>query len=458
MSAPMLKRWWQPTLVRRVVVALLIAFTIVWIVLMTVQYREARNEENRDVFMRQWSTDLVSVLGQVQDAAELRGLAAVNDRLFNCARERQRVPGRVLLQAWDLKAGRLVYSTPQGEGVALQSQAGASLRQTIGGQAYRVLRSESARWAVVMAVPKMEDGWLLGRLSEDLTKYMVIAFPIVLLPVWLAVRHGLRPLRRLSDRIAHRGVDDLSPVGVDPRYAELKPLVSALDALLSQLRAKIKREHAFVQDAAHELRTPMAVISAQAHVLAKAADAEARLEAEQRMDHAIARASHLVQQLLVLARIDADRPAAPALEDVAQLARQEIAQCAPAAMAREIELSLDAPDALPMRLEAHAFQSVLHNLVDNAVRYGSEGGRVAVELRREAGALVLVVADDGPGIAPAERELVFDRFYRAAGQDAAGSGLGLAIVKQAALRLGGSVTLGAGLDGRGCGFELRVPA
>ena len=458
MSLATMKRWWQPTLVRRVVVALLIAFSIVWIVLIAVQYREARNEENRDDFLRHWIGDLSGVLGDVQDASELRGLAAVNDRLFNGSRERQHVPGHILLQAWDLAGHRLVYSTPQAKGVVLQGQAGASVPQTVGGEAYRVLRSESPRWAIVMAVPKMEDGWLLGRLSEDLTKYMVIAFPIVLLPVWLAVRLGLRPLRSLSDRIAQRGADDLSPVGVDPRYAELKPLVSALDALLCALRTKIRREHAFVQDAAHELRTPMAVISAQAHVLAKAADAEARLEAEQRMDHAIARASHLVQQLLVLARIDADRPAAPALEDLAQLARQEIAQCAPAAMARDIELSLEAPDALPMQLEAHAFRSVLHNLVDNAVRYGREGGRVAVELRREAKTLMLAVADDGPGIAPAERELVFDRFYRAAGQDAAGSGLGLAIVKQAALRLGGSVTLGTGLDGRGCGFELRVPA
>jgi len=172
------------------------------------------------------------------------------------------------------------------------------------------------------------------------------------------------------------------------------------------------------------------------------------------MDHAIARSSHLVQQLLALAHIDVLRPLSASEVDVAQLARKEMTLLAPAAADRDIELSLEAPDSLKLQLEPQALQSVLHNLLDNAIRYGREGGRVVVELTDLAGGLVLSVADDGPGIAPEDRDLVFDRFYRGAGHDATGSGLGLAIVKEAAMRLGGGVRLTTGLEGNGCGFTV----
>src|SRR6202023_3451732 len=119
-----------------------------------------------------------------------------------------------------------------------------------------------------------------------------IAWPFVLLPVWLAVLQGLRPLRRLSEKIAAREPEDISPVGIDPRHAELKPLIRSLDDLLAKLRHKIESERVFVANAAHELRTPLAVITAQAHVLAKATTAEERSDAEQRLEAAVNRASH----------------------------------------------------------------------------------------------------------------------------------------------------------------------
>ena len=454
-----MKSLFRPTLVRRVVLALLCAFSIAWVMLIAVQYFETRRDEVGDAGMRDYITATGDALSSVREPNELRilAIAALKQSNTQWMRDRRSLP--TLVQAWDREHHRLLYASDGAQNITLpESDVQGGVLQSVRGDAYIVHVATSPRWALVLAVPRLEQRWLLTELSVVLSKYMAIAFPFVLLPVWLAVRQGLRPLQRLSDHIAARSPDDLSALNVDLKYAELKPLVSALDQLMTQLRIKIGREHAFVQDAAHELRTPMAVISAQAHVLAKATGDAARSEAEQRMDHALARASHLVQQLLVLAHIDVLRPVSLGEVDVAQLARTEMALLAPAAAARDIELSLEAADSLKQRLELQAFQSVLHNLLDNAIRYGRKGGRVVVELTELAGGLVLCVADDGPGIAPAERDLIFDRFYRGAGHETAGSGLGLAIVKEAATRLGGSVRLTRGLEGNGCGFTVLMPS
>jgi signal transduction histidine kinase len=153
-----------------------------------------------------------------------------------------------------------------------------------------------------------------------------------------------------------------------------------------------------------------------------------------------------------------DHPSARTIVDLAQLARQEIAHFVPAATARDIDISLETPDRLAVMLESQLFGSVLQNLVDNAIRYGREGGRVTIQLVRRHGAVVLSVTDDGPGIAESDRSRIFDRFYRGEKPpDAQGTGLGLAIVKQAAARMDGKLQLTGGFDGRGCCFSLEIP-
>jgi two-component system sensor histidine kinase QseC len=279
----------------------------------------------------------------------------------------------------------------------------------------------------------------------------------VLLPVWWSVRTGLKPLAQFAGGIAKRNPGDVEPLRLDVRHREIRPLAQALDALLAQLRERFERERVFVQDAAHEIRTPLAVIATQAHVLARADDAMERERAAGLLAQAIERASHLAQQLLLLATLDEPRAAARRHVDVAQVVRELLAQLAPHAMARAMDLSLEAPDHLWCEVDEAAFNSTVTNLVDNAIRYGREGGAIVVTLRGDAERLSVQVQDDGPGIAAEERERVFDRFYRAAGQDRPGSGLGLAIVRQAARRMGGHAVLGAGLGGQGAGFVVSLP-
>lgn len=448
----------RPTLARRLVLTLLMAFGVIWIVLIAFYYWQETGQANIERDQRVRGDIVTAALAKADNAEQARAAIALYSELFNHGLRHAGAPGYFLMQLED-RQGRRLFMSPEGGATSLRGIAGKVSDQLVNGQRYRVYRGETAKWTVLIGEPGLDGGWLLARLGSNLGMSMLISFPLVLLPVWFAVSRGLRPLRRLSDTIAARGPDDLSPLGCDAGYAELKPVAAALDHLLARLRSKIAREHAFVEDAAHELRTPMAVISAQVHVLEKADGPDERRVAGQHLEHAVARASHLVQQLLDLARIDSGATSSGAAAvDVAQLVRHEMAVAAPDAMASDIELSLEAPDALPYRLESHAFQSIVQNLLGNALRYVEHGGQVAVSLAAQDGVLVLAVADNGPGIAEHEQALVFERFYRVAGNDRSGSGLGLAIVAQAVKRLHGTVRLTAGIDGRGCTFIVELGA
>jgi signal transduction histidine kinase len=446
----------SPSLVRRVSVTLLPTSILIWVVLLAFYYWQETGKIATSERQRERAEIVLSVLSKIDVPEQARNMVASYSTLSNAAYRRMGISEKFLLQLED-RRGQQFFISPEAGNAILKGVNSAVVENVINGNRYRVYRSESGRWAVLLGEPITPQRGLLASLSNDLGVSVLISFPFVLLAVWLAVRRGLRPLQILSKTIAERGADDLTPLGLDTKYAELRPLTSALDRLLSQLRMKVAREHHFVQDAAHELRTPMAVISAQAHVMAMANDVEQRREASQHLTDAIARASHLIEQLLDLARIDATSTTLPITFDVAQLLRQELVNLAPIAMARNIELSLEAPDELTCNLVQHAFLSIVQNLLTNAVRYGHDGGRVAVEILVIEGILTLSVADDGPGIAEAERSLVFERFYRVAGTDISGSGLGLAIVTQAVARLRGTVSLTSGLNGRGCCFTVALP-
>ena len=454
-----MKSLFRPTLVRRVVLVLFSAFPVIWLVLLFKQYLEIRlSEDHHDPALAQFGVQVADILSAFEEPAETRAVAVAIDQ--SAARMRQRNHARrvVLLQVWDRRDRRLVFSSPGAVNQVLRGDPTRQVKQLLQGETYDVFEADTPYWTILVAQTSVNSQWLAVALIHDMTPNMLTALFILLLPTWLAVSQGLRPLRRLSERIAARGPEDLAPIGIDPQHAELKPLVAALDGLLAQLRNKIESEQAFVGNAAHELRTPLAVINAQAHVLAHAANQRERAEAEQRLDAAIARASHLIHQLLVLVRTEMEQRPKPEAQDLAQLVRQELGHFVPAAMTRSIEISLEAPDKLVLPLEVHPFQSVLQNLIDNAIRYGRDGGRIVVELHCGESAVTLSVADDGPGIADNAHSLVFDRFYRGAGHDVPGTGLGLTIVKQAAARMGGKVGIAQGLDGRGCCFTVDIPA
>jgi two-component system sensor histidine kinase QseC len=451
----------RPTLVRRVVGALLLAFFLVWMVLLAEGFVEFKRGMADDSGMLQLARSLHAELRDIppDQAERARQVIAGADALINRLRADSGVlKGRVLIQLFDMH-GQRQHPPASAPDPMLAGDPQRLVETALGSTRHWVVRQDAAPWSLRLAEPLITDVTVLGWFGRGLLVPLLIAFPIVLLTLWVAVRRGLRPLRQLADHVAARGSHDLSALGIEPRHAELKPLAAALDDLLAQLRQRVQREQAFVQDAAHELRTPMAVIATQAHLLSHAADGEQRAQAVQALEQAIERSSHLSGQLLALAALDDAQGGERTPVDVPQLVRQLLAQATPAALARGIELSLDAPDRLTVQLDAAALHSVLQNLLDNALHYVHDGARVAITLLVRPRALEITVADDGPGIAPDERERLFERFQRGRHRrEVPGSGLGLAIVRQAVLRLRGTVEVRDGLGGRGVAFVIELPA
>ncbi len=448
----------QPTLVRRSTWSVLLAFFVVWMVLLGYNYALNRHALATGPNLQRFGHALAGALAEIDDADQARVTLAASARWINERRAHdERAAGRYRFALAD-RDGSTVYASP-GFTADAARPADPITHADIDGTPHRIFQAGAGRWTLRIAEPRRMTADFLAYNARNLLPYLLLASPIVLLAVWLSVRNGLRPLQVLAERIGRRRADDLRPVDFDARHRELRPLVQALDQLLVRARDTLQRERAFVQDAAHELRTPLAVVTAQAHVLARSPDATVRAVAQQHLEQAIGRAAHLAQQLLDLAALDEAPQGAPPPADIAAQVRAQLAQAAPAALAQGVELALEAPDRLWRAVEPVALQSIVANLVDNAVRYGGAGCTVQVRLAPGAAqAWSLAVQDDGPGIAPAERPRVFDRFYRGAGQAASGSGLGLAIVRQAALRLGGQVRIVDGLRGRGVGLLVEVPA
>ena len=453
----------EPTLVRRSVASVVLAFVLVWAVLLGYIFITYKQTITNEPGLQKYGDAVLVSLQDLSDPVQAAAAMGSTDIWTNIRRRQVGLlPGTLLHELKDA-TGRSVFASPGLQGLPLPPSTpeavGVITETSAGGTAYRIYTGHNALWVLRVIEPKRTDSAFLAHNGRFILPYLLLALPFVLLPVWLSVRNGLRPLQQLASRIAQRNADDLQPVGFGARHRELKPLEQSLDALLARMRQKVERERAFVQDAAHEIRTPLAVITAQVHVMARSPSEQERIQAQAHMEQAIARTSHLAQQLLDLAALDDAQRPAPRDLDVAQWLRAALAQAVPQARARRVELSLESPDSLHAQLDLSALESIAHNLIDNALRYVREGGNVSVTLRQDHSQLHLAVQDDGPGIAVTEHQRIFERFYRGLGHASHGSGLGLAIVRQAALRMGGQVQVGDGLggpNGPGVGFFVSM--
>ncbi|MBJ7263686.1 MAG: sensor histidine kinase N-terminal domain-containing protein [Burkholderiaceae bacterium] len=339
------------------------------------------------------------------------------------------------------------------------------------------------------------------------------------LALWLAlgfingwvIRKSLQPLESAARAIAQKSPDDLTAVSVDGQSTEVAAMLAALNTVLIRLSGALKSERRFTADAAHELRTPLAALGSKIQLMqrryrvAGSNDPQVDMNTDLQNDLQglrtdLARNTALVENLLLLARLDPqgadDLPKERV--DVYTLLREVVAACAPAAQARAIRI--DVTEAKGSGLDAASINlcanrqllfSALRNLVDNAVRYGVEGGRVVIELDTKCTAIgsdavlyagapshariesdvqtrtspqarprtstCFSVRDDGPGVPPAEHGRLTQRFYRRLGHRATGNGLGLSIVEQIVVLHGGSLSFGEGIDERGLGVHLHLP-
>jgi two-component system sensor histidine kinase TctE len=271
-----------------------------------------------------------------------------------------------------------------------------------------------------------------------------VILPIAALLVWLGLMRGLRPLARVRTRLHDRSPDDLSPIDPASVPAEIVSLVDAFNELLARLDDRVGAQKRFLADAAHQMKTPLAGLRMQAELALRERDPASLRRSLEQIAIGSDRAARLIGQLLSLARTENQRAVAhfEAL-DLAALARETVADWTPAALARRADFGFEHDgQPAPIRGSPMLLRELLGNLIDNALRYTPAGGRITVRLRREDAQAVLEVEDSGPGIAVADRALVFERFFRVMGAPGDGSGLGLAIVKEIAEQHEASVEVG----------------
>ncbi|HLS55869.1 MAG TPA: ATP-binding protein [Zeimonas sp.] len=291
---------------------------------------------------------------------------------------------------------------------------------------------------------------------RSLTPLLIFA-PLVALAIWWLVGQSLRPVERIATELRRRDAQRLDPVSEEQLPTEVEPMVRSLNGLLERLRRAFATQRAFVADAAHELRTPIAALKLQAGLVARARDDAARGEALRDLNAGIDRSAHLVDQLLTLARAEPHaRAAAGATIDLARVAGEAVAAILPLAQAHGSQVLLDAPRPAELQGDASALHSLVRNLVDNALRHTPSGSRIEVAVESRDDEVCLSVDDDGPGIPVEERERVFDRFYGRSAGDDAGSGLGLAIVKAVVDRHAGRIDLDQSALG-GLRVTVRLP-
>jgi two-component system OmpR family sensor kinase len=345
---------------------------------------------------------------------------------------------------------RLLYNSQPSLPDKLPEPGSAEARH--GNAWVRTVASDAATGLMVDRSHEVDDEWMLSISGVSfLLSSTVFSLPLLLLPAWLIVGIGLRPLRSFAETIGQRSVFDLTALP-DSKYKELSPLVEAINSLMARLSQRIEREHEFLTDAAHELKTPLAAIQINAHLLlSRSADnAERRAEAAAGLREGVARATHMVHQLLALERAHTEPGAHPApLTDLGGFVRARLAAAAPLAVQRGIELEFVADADCMMPVHTESMASLLDNLISNAIKYSPENGRITVRLMPTGAGQRLTITDQGPGIDPQLHSKVFERFYRIPGQEQLGSGLGLAIAERGAQRNNGVITLGSGDDGRG---------
>lgn len=354
--------------------------------------------------------------------------------------------------------GKLLFRSDNAPLASMTTEMGFSDNADEQGQGWRNyhVHDTAHRVHIIVSEPHDFRTQLRRSMVVDAATPLALGLPVLFLLLWFSIRKGLHPLATLSQEITKRHPDNLMPIDAKSVPDEVQPIVTALNDLLTRMGQTLEHERRFTEDAAHQLRTPLAAIQAQLYT-ARHTPAEApHQQALAQMQHSVERGIHLVNQLLTLARLD-PKQARPELQSlrIDKIAETICAELAPLALQREQNLELMAePDLPPVTGNADMLAMLLSNLVDNAIHYTQRGGNIVVTLEADGTGVQLAVSDDGPGIAPDQRQRVLERFYRIAEQSQPGTGLGLAICKRVADLHEASLTLTEGLHGRG--LTVRV--
>lgn len=447
-DAPVTK---PPSLRRRLVLAIVSASVALWLASLGIVTVIAWHETN-DVFDDALEEAGYMILSATTDW-HARGLPA---------RPPAREVRKVDMQYQIVQQGRVIQRTEGAPRLAFVTgfdDDEGFADPKVDGRRWRVfvVRDEAGRFEVQVGQRHDKRFDILEELAESLWLPVAGILLLLALVCWLLIGRVLKPLRRTANEIAAKSPSDLVQVALEGQPRELLPIVGALNGVLARLDAALQAERRFTADAAHELRTPLAGLHMHVQLLGRQHPEMAAPFGKLRQD--IARLTALVDSLLTLARLD------PLARE--QLVRQQVLL----APLLEGVLALHAPEAarrgiaLTLRCELETVQAdprmleiMLRNLVENALRYCPHGSRVEISAEQHEGRERIAVRDNGPGVDDASRARLGERFFRVLGQGQGGSGLGLSIVRRIAELHGIALGFGVGLEGRGLGVTLDLPA
>jgi two-component system sensor histidine kinase QseC len=300
---------------------------------------------------------------------------------------------------------------------------------------------------------------LVAHIAWRLLLPALFGLPLMGLWVWLSTRHGLASLGGIAAQIASRAPHQLQAVEPASAPEEIRPMLLALNGLFQRVETALESERRFTADAAHELRTPLAALQAQLQVAMRARDDAERQRSLNQLQSGLTRASHLVDQMLQLARLDPESALPdPQAVDLAAITEAVCAELGPMILEKNLDFDFSGNSASWVTGQSEWLRVLIRNLVDNAVRYTPAGGQIRITLTRENGNYRLSVCDSGPGIPPDERAWVVRRFHRLNHADQPGSGLGLAIVSRIAELHGAQLDLNAPPEGHGLQASLTLKA
>ncbi len=337
-------------------------------------------------------------------------------------------------QVWTDDGKLLLHSTSAPK-IPLSANTDGFSNNRVNQQKWRVFTSHNPKAHINIVVAERNDARneLGQRIAQDDIYIMLLTFPLSGLLIWIIIGRGLKSLDTVAEEVANRAPSHLEQVNLTDVPDEIKPLIDELNKLFFRLKEGFERETRFTADAAHELRTPLAALKTQAQVALNSSHIDEKNTALQKLLASVNRSTHIVQQLLIMSKLVPESASINDLDAVNLIivTRDILAMIAPMAIEKHIELEFESDNETPTFLgNATAIGILIRNLVDNAIRYSNEKGRVVVRVHLEGQELVLSVEDNGPGIPTSLQPRVFERFFRVLGNKSPGSGLGLAIVQQ----------------------------
>jgi len=438
-----------PTFVRRIMVAQMLLLTLLWCLFLTYVLWEDLRSPPILTGSKTYET-IFTVVESMDDRPQERThvLAALSQAVREDYGGGEDPDLSISLIVRKNKA--IIYASDGAPVGVINTRDGKIERVESDGRAWtsRTLKSANSDTEVTLITPA--GGWNFFIYLNSRGYYvmpLLVCIPFLLFPAWLSIRIAMRPWNRVVSEISLRTPDDLSPLKAVPKHRELRQMVDAVNGFLARVRESTERERVFIADAAHELRTPLAAMRINVEALQSYVSSDSQKELLAGIIRSNSRAARLVNQLLLMMHSEASIDTVMEPVPLTTLIQERMAGLAPLAAERRIELEFYAEEEIWVTGVRERLMSLIDNLIENAVKYSPEGGRVEVALRSVNHSTQLRVSDAGPGIPVELRERVFDRFFRDPNQMQSGSGLGLAIVKAVAQQHNSSVSLSTSAEG-----------